>query len=526
MSSSTVVTDQEYNQFNRDTKFNPWTMSSTPSSSFSSESSGIQVNSNINCRSVHPVSLAEGTNNDMINMMVKKIFDEDASNNNSGLGAVGDKRPATSMFFPMKPSSSLWGPPAPNIPSVNLMDNNSAFDADVITCAVDSLNFGVNSNASSFFPSSVTHSNAYFPQNYSFSVNPGAGRPITAAQHVFNKTSSVGEWNEPHSLFNSYAMEGKGFPLQGIVNRRPVSSFHEPRSILPRAVGAKNSHEGGLRRPHTINALDSFNGQRPPMSNGMERNLCYNNNHFRYGQRGNHHNSHPMIQYQYGRRMCPQKQYYDGYANGIVVRGQVLPPHLSIAFDPLIKNCFEQHALMDRERKRVEVDLSQLFPNLNISGNNRIFVPRLNSGRYDPIDRVYGELMRDQTRINALMQTMALLTPDINSSAWEAMTNWWKSLQNLEKIRKYDNIMPSGETNMSQSLNSLSLALKELCTRTRAARTAFWCCYVAVVYQEWEKKRTPRPTQEEKKEHLPSLWTPRGEPVIHVSLFEPKQSLP
>jgi hypothetical protein len=239
MSSSTVVTDQDYNhQINREAaKFNPWTMSCALSSSFSSESYENQINGNIDRRSMQaPVSLPEGT---------------------------------------IESSSNAWVHPA-STPSVNLMNNTSAFDPNVITSAVDSLNLGMNSTASSFFPSSVTHSTAYFPQNSSFSGNPGAGRPITASQSAFNRTPSAGGWTDPDVPFNSYTMERNGFPLQGIVNHRPVSPFHESRSIFPRAVGAKNSYEAGLRRPNPINAFDSFNGQRPPsMSNMYPRGLFF-----------------------------------------------------------------------------------------------------------------------------------------------------------------------------------------------------------------------------------------------------------
>ena len=219
-----------------------------------------------------------------------------------------------------------------------------------------------------------------------------------------------------------------------------------------------------------------------------------------------------------------------------------------------IDRCTAQYKQMERERKRVEIDLSQMFPGKKITGNNNIPVTKPGEGigvKGNKLDKLYLDLMREYTRIDTLMSTMEKLSKEMSPSTQSCLQSWLTSIRGLDMIYT-DQLLSSSVMAVSQdplevmteeSLKALSLAVKELCSQTRAARTAFWFSYVSVVHQElqqqqhpaqvcpsssssassssslfsfdlWERKRNQDPRQAP-----PVKVTPVGQPVIPVSLF-------
>lgn len=476
-------------------------MSSSLSSSSSESFSENRVN-----------PLAGGSNAGMLDEVIKRIFEEDAVKKSS-VGAVGDLRP-NSIFSSASNLASTWA-----APSIQL--NNTSLDA-VITSTFESLNLGSTMSTTHH----ATPTSVFGSQNNDFSATPGSGRPVAPFKATGMTAGMPPAWPEvKEQMLRQESIERIISMQENVDPRRMSAPFDDTRSIYSQAVeGQKQLLErvSQLRRPNLpVNHGGNF--MHSPQRNGHHFTApLMNGNYnfepafgFRQRLTQTNMNLEPIGTFQSSTRFME-----DNMSNMRVIRSRTQFPDPLDSLSVFIDKCLEQQKLLERERKRVEKDLSELFPDKTISGNNSIPVPKTNQGKPHRIDRLYSDLMREHTRIQALIETMELLCNDIGPPIRESMSNWLKSLQNLEKIRKFD-VMAAASGNMAlETLDSLSLALQELCTKTRAARTAFWCSYVSVVFQEW----FPSLSLFSKKKDCPTaysvpLLTPRGEPVIPVVLF-------
>lgn len=225
-----------------------------------------------------------------------------------------------------------------------------------------------------------------------------------------------------------------------------------------------------------------------------------------------------------------------------------------------VDRCTAQYKQMERERKRVEIDLSQMFPGKKITSNNNIPVTKPGEGigvKGNKLDKLYLDLMREYTRIDTLMSTMEKLSKDMSPSTQLCLQSWLTSIRDLDMIYKDQllsfSVMAASqdplEVMTEESLKALSLAVKELCSQTRAARTAFWFSYVSVVHQELQKQQQ-HPAQvcpsfsssassssslfsfdpwekkgnQDSRQAPPVKVTPVGQPVIPVSLFPRRET--
>ena len=186
-----------------------------------------------------------------------------------------------------------------------------------------------------------------------------------------------------------------------------------------------------------------------------------------------------------------------------------------------LERCQEQLKLMERERRKGEQGLSQLFPGKKISGNNSIPVPKLplKPGR---VDRLIVEQIKEHAKIFTLISLMEQLSGELANEMLCKIQVWLEVLRALQTARQEETVAGADSNGClvkrEVSGPTVSLAVKELCSATRTARTTFWCAFITVVHRE-SANRQPVANDSGRQEAVAEAVTPRGEPVIPVRLL-------
>jgi hypothetical protein len=212
-----------------------------------------------------------------------------------------------------------------------------------------------------------------------------------------------------------------------------------------------------------------------------------------------------------------------------------LPIDLSFDVSYQVDRCQEQLKLMERERRKGEHALSQLFPGKKISGNNTIPVPKL-PAKPTRVYRLIVDQIKEHAKIITLISQMEQISGDFSNELMSQIHNWLLSLRALQTAHQQEQVAAAGmDSQMRRDASGpvVSLAVKELCSATRTARTTFWCAFITVVFRESANRMVaeaaaaaanPFPAE---RENVPvaQAVTPRGEPVIPVRLFPAPHSL-
>lgn len=205
------------------------------------------------------------------------------------------------------------------------------------------------------------------------------------------------------------------------------------------------------------------------------------------------------------------------------IRGTAAPQApLDLSYDLTyqLDRCQEQLKLMERERRKGEQGLSLLFPGRKVSGNNSIPVPKLpvNPTR---VDRMVVDQVKEHAKIFTLMTLMEQLSEELPSGLLQRIQQWLEALRTLQTLRQEEMVADAnhGPGVRREFGPVVSLAVKELCVATRAARTTFWAVYIAVADRVSANRQPVPPACDRTHESQESPVTPRGQPLIHVTLL-------
>jgi len=361
----------------------------------------------------------------------------------------------------------------------------------------------------------------------------------TSTRKAFSPTPGSGRNN----VSNAYTPWTREDGMNPVNEYDPLFASFSSRQSFPRAVGEK------YPRP-----LDTVcQGSRQHVSQGY--NIGVKENMFMEANRRGHINPREPGRRSYREQgmshgfpleMHHQSQgYFLQEPRKIRARHEYPTQSSDRRISQMIDECLFQLKSLEEERKMTEKDLNILFPDKNISGNNNISIGR--PCWPHKTDKLVTEMLKEHARVVTLISTMnALSCSDVLKRIDYSMVLWLNSIRKLEMIRQEEtlSLMASSPTDMAEPL---SLALLELCSTTRTARSGFWCVYVSVVSSKYEE--TKRMMQERKQSSLssscssgfssdqenkrnqvlvpppsadPVALTPTGRPVIPVSLFPEK----
>lgn len=199
------------------------------------------------------------------------------------------------------------------------------------------------------------------------------------------------------------------------------------------------------------------------------------------------------------------------------------PIDLSYDLSYQLDRCQEQVKLMERERRKGEQGLSQLFPGKKISGNNSIPVPKLPL-KPTRVDRLIVDQVKEHAKIFTLISLMEQLSGNLANEMLSKIQAWLEALRALQTARQEETVAAAGGPDSNASLvrreasgPAVSFAVKQLCAATRTARTTFWSAFITVVNRE-SANRQPAHREAGSEEAVAEAVTPHGEPVIPVSL--------
>ncbi|RWS32027.1 hypothetical protein B4U80_01497 [Leptotrombidium deliense] len=153
-----------------------------------------------------------------------------------------------------------------------------------------------------------------------------------------------------------------------------------------------------------------------------------------------------------------------------------------------IERCFEQFKMLERERKKIEQELTEKFPGKKISSANNIAIPRLpqNCSR---IDRLIVDQYKEHAKVITLIAKMEMHgSRQIHEMVHESVQKWLETIRQLQFQRKGD-LLPACRprlNNVPEDVNDyicsqISLVVHELCVKTRSARTALWCAAISTL---------------------------------------------
>lgn len=183
-----------------------------------------------------------------------------------------------------------------------------------------------------------------------------------------------------------------------------------------------------------------------------------------------------------------------------------------------VDRCLEQLKMMEKERRKAEQSLSQLFPGHKVSGNNSIPVPKLQP-KPTRVDRLIVDQVKEHAKIFTLISLMEQLSAEHPDGLMSPIHHWLEAQRHLQNVRQEEMVADandaSGKSEYSATSTAVSLAVKQLCATTRTARTTFWAIYIRVVERESANRLTG---QEPALDSGPGL-SARGEVLTHVSLF-------
>lgn len=129
------------------------------------------------------------------------------------------------------------------------------------------------------------------------------------------------------------------------------------------------------------------------------------------------------------------------------------------------------------------------FPDKKISSINQIPTARMPVNP-NCVDLLIIDSQREHSRVHTLVETMELLrnNNEMHANIHAAIHDWVEASRKLNIKRSeellytriYDDV---DRLQYEAVLAELSLAVAELCVKTRAARTALWCAYITLIYE-------------------------------------------
>ncbi|RWS08080.1 uncharacterized protein B4U79_06074, partial [Dinothrombium tinctorium] len=165
-----------------------------------------------------------------------------------------------------------------------------------------------------------------------------------------------------------------------------------------------------------------------------------------------------------------------------------------------VDRCYEQFRLLEKERKKIETELCTKFGDKKVLSANNIAIPRLpqNPTR---IDRLIVDQYREHAKVVTLIAMMETL--QVNREMYvmvhSSIQKWLESIRNLQYKRK-DDLLTASKPRMNDVAedmcdylcSQISLAVHELCGKTRCARTALWCASVQLIENAAESSNESR----------------------------------
>ena len=127
-----------------------------------------------------------------------------------------------------------------------------------------------------------------------------------------------------------------------------------------------------------------------------------------------------------------------------------------------------------------------MFPRQKFSGTNQIPVNRL---RQNPsrLDRLLNDMARENAKVDTLVNQMEDVSGIDLTKIRRDIQSWVELVRILAGKRKDELLcasVPTDDVMYEQKLSAeILLDAEKLCGLTRAARTALWCAYTALIYE-------------------------------------------
>jgi len=128
---------------------------------------------------------------------------------------------------------------------------------------------------------------------------------------------------------------------------------------------------------------------------------------------------------------------------------------------------------MEKERKKAEAALAQLYPGKKISSSNSVQIPRLPLGP-TKLDKLVVDCLREQARVITLLDRVEKSKGCSLSSLYNSLSLWKESVLVVMAIRRRERM----EHNARDIGKELDEALSRMSLATRKARTVLWVMMV------------------------------------------------
>lgn len=154
-----------------------------------------------------------------------------------------------------------------------------------------------------------------------------------------------------------------------------------------------------------------------------------------------------------------------------------------------LEKCYEQFKQLEKERKKIEFDLSQAFSGHKISSANNIPIQRIPPNA-TKIDRLITDMSREHAKVITIIAKMEQLRGDseLNELIHNSIQKWLEMIRKLQMKRKDELLSNTG--NFSNSgliteafVEEMSEIVKELSITGRMVRTSLWSAYVCTLYE-------------------------------------------